>query len=209
MLALAPQIVAAVYQHGKFTPDDTALVSGMLSLFGIGIFAWCLHPVLMRGFFALHNSWLPILIGTGTTALFVALILLAQAAGFDHSALPLASSTCAIALVIALALAMRLRIGPFGLGATLVTLLKATVASAAIGLPLWLAATHWGDSLGLRGKVGALLMLVVAGCVGGWIYYGLTKAMKMPEIEYVKRALRRRAPVEEGALDDRASEDPG
>lgn len=74
MLALSPQIVATIYQHGKFTASDTAQVSTLLTLFGIGIFAWCLHPVLMRAFFALHNTVLPIVLGTATTLLFGGLL---------------------------------------------------------------------------------------------------------------------------------------
>lgn len=208
ILALSPQIVAAVYQHGKFTAADTAVVSGLLSLFGIGIFAWCLHPVLMRAFFSLQNTWLPILIGTGTTVLFVGLILGARFLNLGYAALPLASSVCAIGLVIALSAALRAKIGPFGLRGTLVTFAKSAFASVLIGLPLWLAATQFGDSLALRGKFGALVMLLAAGVVGGWAYYGLTRLMKMPETIYVSRVMSRKVQPEEEALDDSASSNP-
>jgi putative peptidoglycan lipid II flippase len=191
MIALSPQIVAAVYQHGKFTSGDTAMVAGLLSLFGIGIFAWCLHPVLMRAFFALHNSILPIALGTATTALFLGLVAAAWYGGLQYTSLPLASSICAVALVIALAIAIRAKIGPFGLGGIALTAVKAAIASAAVAVPLWLLTSAIAEQPVFQGKIGPIVLLLLAGSVAGWAYYAITKALKMPETEYVRRALRR------------------
>lgn len=191
MLALSPQIVAAVYQHGKFTAEDTTLVSNMLVLFGIGIFAWCLHPVLMRAFFALQSSWLPILIGTGTTVVFIAIVLALRASNLGYAALPLASSISAIVLVIALTIAIRARIGPFGALGVLTTLVKSAIPSAILGLLLYGAMLALGDQVQSLGKFGALLVVGIGSIAVGWAYYGITKLLGMPETRYVQNALRK------------------
>ena len=191
ILALSPQIVAAVYQHGRFTASDTALVADMLVLFGIGIFAWCLHPVLMRAFFALQNTWLPILIGTGTTGVFVVTVLALRASNLGYSALPLASSISAIVLVIALTIAIRARIGPFGAMGILTTLIKSAIPSAILGLGLYGAVLAVGGQIESLGKFGAIAAVGLGAILVGWAYYGITKLMGMPETQYVKRAMRR------------------
>jgi putative peptidoglycan lipid II flippase len=191
ILALSPQIVAAVYQHGKFTASDTALVADMLVLFGIGIFAWCLHPVLMRAFFALQNTWLPILIGTGTTALFIAIVFALRASNLGHAALPLASSISAIALVIALAIAIRARIGAFGAMGVLSTLIKSAIPSGLLGLALYGISVAASVQIQNLGKLGAVATVGLGAILVGWAYYGITKLMGMPETKYVQRAMRK------------------
>ncbi len=196
LLALGPQVVQAVYQHGKFDAEDARNVAAMLALFGYGIFAWCLHPVLMRAFFAMHNTWLPILMGTGTTFVFVGLVAALRASPLGPSALPLASSISAGLLVIALTLSLRSKIGAFGIAGIAATFLKAALASAVIGglvyglVPLT-AAVGWG-----AGKVGALILVGSGILLGGWAYYFLTKLMGMPETQYLARALNRKGATE-------------
>jgi putative peptidoglycan lipid II flippase len=192
MLASGPEIVQAVYQHGKFTSGDTAQVAQMLALFGIGIFAWCLHPVLMRGFFALQNTWLPIGLGTGTTLLFIAIVAVTRSMSMGPEALPLASSICAIVLVLALLAAMRAKVGSFGIGGIAATFAKSLIASGIVGGATWVginAITTGGAELG---KVGALTAVAVSVLLGGWAYYFLTRAMRMPETDYLLRALNRK-----------------
>lgn len=191
LLALGPEIVQSIYQHGDFTAKDTAQVAQMLALFGVGIFAWCLHPVLMRSFFAYHNTWLPILMGTGTTVVFVGLVVAFRATALGPSALPIASSVSAVLLVIALTLGLRAKVGPFGVGGVLTTFLKSAIASGLVGGALYLVAILLRPEAGF-GKVAALALAGVGGLAGVWAYFFLTKFLQMPETQYLARALNRR-----------------
>ena len=195
MLAMSPFVVSAIYEQGKFTAEDTRTVAQLLSLFGIGIFAWCLHPVLMRAFFALHNTWLPILLGTLTTLLFTGLVAAAWFMKLGYEALPLASSVSAIALVIALAIAIRAKIGAFGGMGILTTLVKAAAVSAALGVPLYFGTEAVATTVFANGKLAVIGFLGLATILVGWAYYGITKLLGMPETSYVSRALNRRRPT--------------
>ncbi|MGK4495571.1 lipid II flippase MurJ, partial [Klebsiella pneumoniae] len=89
---------AALFQQGKFHSSDTAITADCLRIFSIGIGAWCLHPILMRSFFAMQSSVVPIVIGTITTFIFVGLIVAFQQTTLGYLGLPLAGSLSAIIL---------------------------------------------------------------------------------------------------------------
>ena len=90
-----------------------------------------------------------------------------------------------------------LGLGSFGVGGVLSTLGKASLASAAFGLPLYFAAEFLHGRLPLHGKWEAVLLLTVGACLGGWAYYGLSKLMDMPERRFVTRALGRKEAISE------------
>lgn len=194
---LAPQIVRLAFHYGNTHAAALPPVEHCLELFSIGIFAWCLHPVLMRTFYAMHRSAAPIIIGTITTGLFVALYF-AMAPRFPtgegYLAMPLAGSTAAILMVLALgALAYRLTEG-FDVRGVLVTFGKSVAGAALMGLVAY-AAYRFGPHNLRRVLEFVEFAFVVA--VSLWVYYFATKAMGMRESQTVARAmerLRRRYP---------------
>jgi putative peptidoglycan lipid II flippase len=191
MLVLADDIVTVLFQYGKFTGADTAVVAPVVQMFALGVAAWCLHPVLMRAFFALQNSWTPILLGTLTTAIFIALCLVLQGTNLGYLSLPLAGSLSAYVLVALLLVALRSRAADLRLAPLVVTLLKSLAAGVGMGIILFVG--DWALPLGegWAANLWALVRLAGLGLVGTWLYYGLTRAMKMPETRYVDRALGR------------------
>jgi putative peptidoglycan lipid II flippase len=213
MLAMSHQIVAALYEGGKFGATQTSAVAACLQLFAVGVFAWCLHPVLMRGFFAVQNSVTPILLGTATTVVFVTLVFILKATPLGFYALPAASSISAVLLVMMLTIAVSKRIGGLDIRSILVTFGKSLVASVPVGLVAYgvslvplrdvtrrglsLFGLHIGASA--SHKVATVAVVLLTCIVVGWVYYFITKSLKMEETAYVTRALnrlnRRKTPV--------------
>lgn len=188
MAIAAPQIVAALYQHGKFTHADTLAVAGCLRWFSIGIAAWCLHPVLMRGFFAIQNSVTPIVLGTITTALFVGLCFTLRLTPLGYYALPLASSISAILLVIAMTITVRSKIEGLDVRGILTTFGKSLIGAAAFAaITLAVLASPLG-TLSAGNKLVALGVLLLLALPGGGVYFWITKKLGMPETEYLDRA---------------------
>ncbi len=191
LFAMAPEIVALFFEHGRFTPGDTVATAGLLRMFSIGIAAWCLHPVLMRGFFAVQSPKQPIVLGTIATALFVGLTATLMRTPLALQALPLASSISAIALIAMLLVAASRRVGGIdfaGLGATAG---KAGVACVAMGAILALGAALFPAVAGPWHTAALALEVCVISLVGAWVYYFTTKALKMPEAATIDRALAR------------------
>jgi putative peptidoglycan lipid II flippase len=192
MFVMSPQVVAAMYEHGKFTAADTLATSNCLRYFSLGITAWCLHPVLMRGFFAIQNTITPIVLGTLTTGVFVLLIFLFRGMGFDYQALPLAGSVSAIALVIVMSMAVAPKIGGIdlaGIGKTCFLSLIGCIPLALIAFGV--AYTPFGTHIAGH-KAQTLLVVLAVFLIGAWAYYFLTKTLGMKESEYVGRAMNRR-----------------
>lgn len=190
MAVLAEPIVATVYEHGRFGAADTAVTADALRLFSLGVFAWCLHPVLMRSFFALQRTVPPIVVGTLTTGLFLLLAFTLQATPLGWAALPLASSISAIALVVALILVINKSAGGIDLASIFSTFAKCVLGAAAGAAVAWLSVTYLPHFASAR-KLDAVLHLLIAGLAGAWAYYFVSRLLKMKEAGTIDRALAR------------------
>ncbi|MBI5707896.1 MAG: murein biosynthesis integral membrane protein MurJ [Armatimonadetes bacterium] len=190
MIVQSPDIVAVLFQYGKrFGASDTAVVASCLQLFGVGVFAWCLHPVLMRGFFAIQNTVTPIAIGTATTAVFLGLCFGLRLTSLSYLSLPLASSVSAILLAVMLLGVLNRRIEEFDLKGITATFFKSSGAGLAMGLVLWMGALVVPRGEGLGHNALSLVRLFVFGLSGVWVYYGITRRLAMPETAYLDRTL--------------------
>lgn len=197
MAILPGPIIQALLQHGKFTAEDTARTAAALQMFAIGIPAWCLHPVLMRAYFSVQRTVAPIVQGTATTLVFLALCFGALALGLPYQYLALAGSIAATALVVTMAVRIRGEIGAFDVRSVLVTAGKSLVAAALAAGSAW-ALLAGANALGLTAsKVGFLVIFGVILLVSAWLYYFAAKMLKMPETSTISRALNRRRPSTE------------
>jgi len=198
---MASDVVALLFQYGKFGAADTAAVAPALQMFALGIAAWCLHPVLMRAFFSLQQSVAPVVLGTVTTAIFIGLIFALRGTGLGYLSLPLASSISAIVLVVLMISGLNRQLkkpdlsgdhpGPLDLREFLMTLAKGALAAALMGFVLWLGVQLLPAGEGGSRNLMALARIGLFGLAGAWVYYFVGKSLKMPETETITRALNR------------------
>ena len=59
-IALSREIVAALYQTGRFTVDDTALVGRVLAAYGIGLVGQATVKLFASGFYAMRDTRTPV-----------------------------------------------------------------------------------------------------------------------------------------------------
>jgi putative peptidoglycan lipid II flippase len=193
MFVAAPQLVMMLFAYGK-TAGKTAsigMVSDCLRMFSFGICAWCLHPVLMRGFFALQKSVTPIILGTFATGLFVGFLLILRATPLQYLALPLASSLSAIVLVILLIVFVAPAMKGLDIPGVLLTLVKSSIAGIAMAGVLLLGQWVLPAGHGLTRNLFAAITIFGFGLVGAWGYYFVSRLLKMPETAYIDRAIAR------------------
>ena len=74
LIILRAQIVRIVYGAGNFDWNDTILTMNTLAFFSISLFAQATIPLLVRVFYARHNSKLPFYLGLITVAANVVFI---------------------------------------------------------------------------------------------------------------------------------------
>lgn len=77
VIALATPLVRLAYQRGQFGPEDTVFVASLLSIYALSIPLWSAHQVFSRAFYSQRRMWLPVLIGTGVTAITVPVLFMA------------------------------------------------------------------------------------------------------------------------------------
>jgi putative peptidoglycan lipid II flippase len=191
MFIMAPQIVNALLKQGQFDAHDAEMTANALRFFCFGITAWCLHPVLMRGFFAAHKTVTPIVLGTVTTVLFVVLIFLLRITGIGYLVLPLAGSISAIFLVVVLTMAVSKMVGTLDYSGLWVTVWKSAVGS--IGIAIVGSAVAYTPIAAriANSKSMTIFAVFAAFMIGSWLYYFITKALGMPETAYISRAMNR------------------
>jgi putative peptidoglycan lipid II flippase len=190
--AMAPQIVLVAFGYGKALPADLPPTIHCLEFFTIGISAWCLHPVLMRSFYAMHKSVTPIVIGTITTGIFVGLYFAMKPlfptlpSDQGYLAMPLSGSIAAILMIFGLGIVAYRDTGGFDVRSVLSTLVRSGLAALAAGAfakaAFYFAPHHLGRLL-------MVLLFLFVFSVSGWLYFFITKAMGMPETCYLARAM--------------------
>ncbi|AIE86871.1 murein biosynthesis integral membrane protein MurJ [Fimbriimonas ginsengisoli] len=190
MLALAPQISHLIYGYGKAAKDghleDIALT---LRIYAPSIIAWCIQPVLMRGFFSVHKTMLPVALSTGMTAIFIAMCTFCTSQGLPFTSLAWSTDIAALLLVVILFVALEKSVAQIDRKGVFKTFGKALVAATAMGAVAFVAA-YATESVGLgRHRLVEFLCFLLTATCAAWAYYFLTKRLKMPEVEYFDRAL--------------------
>jgi putative peptidoglycan lipid II flippase len=192
---LSRPLVATLFERGEWTATDTAGTAWALAFFSLGMAGHTTLEVLVRAFYALHDTWTPVKVGTATMLLNIALSLtLIRVFGYPESTdfahgpfggLALAMSLATAVESTTLWIILRRRIGALDerrvLGGAARTLVAAGVMALAIGglLAIW----SGGPAVG-RGVGGAAL--------GGVVFWAVAWALRVEEAQTFPRALWRR-----------------
>lgn len=194
LVAMPWQIVRVLFQHGNFMAIDTYRTAPILQTFAFGVVAWCLHPVLMRAYFAMQSNVRPIVMGTIATALFLGIGVAILAFKAPIATFGIAGTVSATVLVIAMVIDLRKAVPSVAANEILSTALKAGFASIVIAVGCGVSVKWVENTLKSLpiGKPGFAIGLVVFGLCWLWVYFYITRALKMNETNYLTRALSRK-----------------
>lgn len=220
LFALAPEVVQVIYGYGDAAKDSVhvpvwmgpvmpqklAEVVVALRWFTIGIVAWCIQPVLMRGFFSVQQTLRPVVIGTVMTGFFILMCWGLTGSSLGYTALPIATNVAAILLAFLLFFALEKQIdGRLDRVGIVSTFGKSTIAAAVMALVGWgLFRVVPHD----QRKLVLLFLFLIISLICMWVYYFVARAFKMPETEYLSKALsrmdRRKRPISQVETTDEA-----
>jgi putative peptidoglycan lipid II flippase len=96
------EIATLVYGQRRIGADELHDIGTCLALVSIGLSAWSAQTVLARGFYALGNTWLPAVLGTGIALVAYPVYVVARQSLGTYG-LALSSSAAVIAYTLALA----------------------------------------------------------------------------------------------------------
>ncbi len=178
-------IVRIVFQWGEFSAADTQVVASFLLFFSLSIPFWVMHQITTRAFYAQHRMWLPVVIGTITTAVVIPILFsLTDRFGGEGIA---AGSTVGVGLYAIAITGAWLREGSgseaIGFGWFIA---KVTTAAAIAGVIALLTL------IALEGLLPDPAAGIGAAVLGGLGYLGLARLLAIDEVSHVVDRLTRR-----------------
>jgi len=190
MLVLATPMIRLVYQRGEFTPEQTTLVATALFWFAFSLPTNGLYLLQTRTFFSLQRPWMAT--GLATVDLVVsALGALLLYKPFGTGGVVAGTGIGTTAAVVAQAVVLRRELGGLELGRLFgagVRIALASAALAAVSFGVWDALDN---ALG-RGLLAQIASLGIGLGLGGLVYVGAAKLLRIAELDQVMRLVRRR-----------------
>ncbi len=179
MAVLGEPIVAALFQYGRWTASDTEATALALLFYSIGVPAMSCQQVLARGFYALRDTWTPVLVGLLSFALAFSLNAALVLSPLQQGGLALAFSLSAWFNIALLTYLLHQRLNGLewkALGHLFRWMLP---AAALMGIAAWLCLSVLPqDGLTLR-----LLRVALPAAVGIAVSVGLLAYSDLPEAQ--------------------------
>ena len=195
MAVVSRPVIALLFERGAWSSADTAGTAWALALFSVGLAGHTVLEILVRAFYALHDTWTPVKVGTATMLLNIALSLaLIHALGYPDTAefergpfggLALAMSIATAIESTTLWIILRRRIGGLDERRVLGGAARTLIASGVMALAA-------GGFLRLLPDLHALFQAAGAMALGAAVFWGAALLLDVDEAEVIPRlALRR------------------
>jgi len=136
LMVLAQPIIAAIFQRGRFTPEDTLATAAALQLYAIGLIGYSVVRIISPTFYALGRSRVPVMVSAGSVIVNVVFsVTLVKLMGYRGLAL----GTSITALVNASVQLFLLRREIQGLNGSQIasSFLRVVIASGVMGVVTW------------------------------------------------------------------------
>ena len=133
LIIVARAFISVAFEHGKFTSEDTNMVVQVLGFYALGLCGYFAQQILVRAFYSMQDSKLPM--RSALVAVFVNVLLnLTLIWYLGRAGLAAATAVCSYLQVIILVAALRRKLGHSILDGLPVTLIKTLAATSFMGL---------------------------------------------------------------------------
>jgi putative peptidoglycan lipid II flippase len=192
LVVLRVPLIQILLERGNFTAESTAAVAYALQFYAVGLVAHALVEIIVRAFYALHNTLTPVIVGIGAMILNI-LFSLWWIGWLSYGGLALANSIATgLEMVILLVLLGR-RLGALPLRSLLISGVRLGLASVVMGIAVWGWLTWLAENpqltLGLPGgwtaALGGLLIALIT-------YLGMSFLLRVEELRTLGSLLGRR-----------------
>jgi putative peptidoglycan lipid II flippase len=184
LLVLREPIVQLLFERGQFTATSTAIVAAALGGYALGLIGHSGVEILVRAFYALHDTKTPVLLGI--LALGIDLVIgLSLISVLGVLGLALANMTAASLEMVLLIIVIRKRLGGLDDRRVALSALKTTVASVAMGLVVW-------GFLAVAASASVVVRAVGGMIIGAGVFFSAAWLLRSDELRAVLGALTRR-----------------
>ena len=179
LVVLPELLVQLIFQRGAFTETSTQMVAWALALFALGLPAHSVVEIVVRAFYALHDTRTPVMVGIAAMVLNVLLSLgfisMFEAVGWmPHGGLALSNSLATTIEMIVLLAIIRRRLGGLEGRRMASSLARIGLSSAAMGFVAGALAWLLGGYSAWFSGIAAILMGLVE-------YVAASLALRTPE----------------------------
>jgi putative peptidoglycan lipid II flippase len=182
VIAQSEPIVYLVFSHTRLKGPDVAATAAALAMFSLGMFAWAGQYLLSRGFYAIHNSWTPALVGTATT--LASLPLYAYLVHhYGYRGLALASSCGIAAFMLVLFVILNWKLKSRTVAGNLTFFAKITAASVLAGWATLVVDRRLEAHLPWHSMRGSFVLLCIGTTVGLAVIVALAKLLRIREFD--------------------------
>ncbi len=190
MIVLRFPLIRVLFEHGHFTADDTLTMAIPLFYFSIGITSQAVIQILPRIFYALKDTWTPVVLGIIAMAVnILAMVLLVGP--LEHGGLAFATTIAAFVNMLLLFYFLRKKFGKMDGWAMFWTSIKSLVASLVMGGVIWVWSEWLTPMMGVR-TLASFIILGTGTVVGVVAFAGMAKIMGMQEYEQAMGLLHRK-----------------
>lgn len=204
IIALRAQIIRVVLGTGNFDWQDTIMTMNTLGFFAISLFAQATIPLLIRVFYARHNSALPFYLSLVSVAANV-LLSLALAPKMGVAGLALAFSVANILNFLLLWIWLYFRVGALDISNILTAVLKFTASAVAGGGAAQIMKVLIWPFIDMTKFSGVFIQLITAGGFGLLVYLFFCYLFKSEELFGLIASLKHRWPFNKVEIDDQLS----
>lgn len=179
MIVLRFPLIQVLFQHGAFTAEDTVATAIPLLYFAVGISAQSVIQILPRMFYALQDTWTPVILGIISmvaNVIFMFLLVKPLQAG----GLAFATSLAAVVNMVLLFYVLRKRLKHIDGRRIFRTSLQTLSASILMGAFISIWAKGLTPYLG-SSTMGSIIILITGTVLGALIFAGAAKVMRMEE----------------------------
>ncbi len=183
-VVLAKPTIVFLYERGAFSSSATNMTYTAFIFYSIGIMGMGLKGLMIRAFYSLQNTKIPMIIGLISVGINVTLNFI-LVRFMEHNGLALATSISATVTVLPLAILLRKKIGSFALMDSMKLFLKSSFSAILMGGAVYLLYGFLSSVIGI-GFVKELVSLCIAVLLGALVYFSIMKLLKVKELKYLK-----------------------
>lgn len=184
VIVLRHEVVLVLFQRGAFTPESTALTASALAFIMVGAFAFSVQTVVSRGFYAMQNTLLPALYGTGAVLLSLPLYIIGMKI-MGINGVALASALSATFQVAVLYMIWNRKTKNKGSNAVYTAVLKITALSMGLGIFAFVVRTAVLNVADSSTPGGCIAILFITTALSAVFLAGAGYLFKIEEISAV------------------------
>jgi putative peptidoglycan lipid II flippase len=190
--------IVSLFERGAWTRESTQATAWALAFYATGIAGFALLEVLSRAFYALSDTWTPVIVGVGAMVSNIVLSLIlvnfigeaGNLARGPFAGLALANASTTLIEAGVLWVWLRRRIGAKGSTEGIddsriwASVWRVAVASMVMGVIMWgITQLHIAEGI---------LLALIGGAVGGVVFFGIGYALNIEEARLIPRTILRK-----------------